>query len=227
MANVGQGHALDEYRAKRDFALTPEPAGELADPASSRPIFCVQKHAASSLHYDLRLEVGGVLKSWAVPKGPSLDPANKHLAVHVEDHPLDYATFEGVIPEGEYGAGTVMLWDYGWWEPDARWSKEFAAQVERGENPDVAGKLAAGELKFILHGQKLTGSFVLVQMKGRGAKNWLLLKHKDHAARPGYSVTEEQALSVATGRSLEEIALGEPPPAPAAGPADASAAAGG
>ncbi len=205
------GDALDRYRAKRDFTLTPEPAGGQAIPSGRKPIFCVQKHAASSLHYDLRLEIDGVLKSWAVPKGPSLDPADKHLAVHVEDHPLEYATFEGVIPEGEYGAGTVLLWDYGWWEPDTRWSKEFAAQAERGEAPDVRRKLAGGELKFVLHGAKLTGSFVLVQMKGRGAKNWLLIKHKDEKARPGHRVTDEEPLSVATGRSIEEVALGEPP----------------
>lgn len=203
--------ALQAYRAKRNFSLTPEPAGGEVAPETARPVFCVHKHAASSLHYDLRLEVDGVLKSWAVPKGPSLDPADKHLAVQVEDHPLEYASFEGVIPEGEYGAGTVMLWDYGWWEPDTRWSKEFAAQAARGERPDVTGKLAGGELKFVLHGSKLSGSFVLVQMKGRGAKNWLLIKHKDASARPGYSVTTEEPLSVATGRSMEEIAAGEPP----------------
>ncbi len=201
------GDALERYRAKRDFALTPEPVGGKEAPPGRRPVFCVQKHAASSLHYDLRLEVDGVLRSWAVPKGPSLDPADKHLAVQVEDHPLEYATFEGVIPEGEYGAGTVLLWDYGWWEPDVRWSKEFAAQIERGEAPDVQGKLAEGELKFVLHGSKLAGSFVLVQMKGRGAKNWLLIKHRDQAARPGYRVTDEQPLSTATGRSMEEIAV--------------------
>lgn len=211
MVYAKQEHSLDEYRAKRDFTLTPEPAGDPTHSASSRAIFCVQKHAASSLHYDLRLEVNGVLKSWAVPKGPSLDPANKRLAVHVEDHPLAYATFEGVIPEGEYGAGTVMLWDYGWWEPDTRWSKEFAQQAQEGRPLDIEGRLANGQLKFILHGSRLAGSFVLVQMKGRGARNWLLLKHRDDDARPGYSVTQHELLSIATGRSMEEIAQGEPP----------------
>lgn len=156
--------------------------------AGGRRIFSVHKHDASSLHYDLRLELDGVLKSWAIPKGPSLDPKDKRLAVQVEDHPLDYATFEGVIPEGEYGAGTVMLWDQGWWEPE-------------GE-----ANLDAGELRFVLHGQKLKGAFVLVQMKGRGPKNWLLIKQRDDESRPAYSVTEQEPNSVATGRSLEEIA---------------------
>lgn len=187
---------LQEYRAKRDFSATPEPQGG-EPPHPARPIFSVQKHFASSLHYDLRLEVGGVLKSWAVPKGPSLDPADKRLAVQVEDHPLDYATFQGTIPEGHYGAGEVLLWDTGWWEPDTQWSQTFGEQAARGETPDVEAKLAAGELKFVLHGHKLQGSFVLVQMKNRGPKNWLLLKHRDDHAREGYDVTAEEPDSVA------------------------------
>jgi len=208
--------ALAEYRAKRDFARTAEPSGGKRDEESTRDagpedprklLFCVQKHAASSLHYDLRLELDGVLKSWAVPKGPSLDPKDKRLAVMTEDHPLEYGSFEGTIPEGEYGAGAVMLWDTGWWEPDTSWSKEFARQVAAGGAPDAAGKLAGGELKFLLHGTKLKGSWVLVQMKGRGAKNWLLLKHKDEEARPGYDITAEMPDSAATARTIEEIAL--------------------
>lgn len=199
--------ALREYRSRRDFSRTGEPAGGEAGEAAQateRPVFVVQKHAASSLHYDLRLESGGVLKSWAVPKGPSLDPADKRLAVMTEDHPLEYAAFEGTIPEGEYGAGTVMLWDFGWWEPDTAWMKEAKGGVGESVEPEAA--LAHGELKFIIHGQKLTGSWALVQMKGRGEKNWLLIKHRDATARSGSSVTEDAPDSVASGRSLDEIA---------------------
>lgn len=226
--------ALAEYRRRRDFTRTAEPAGaddaeEAGEGAGNaapgpaqpeRPVFVVQKHAASSLHYDFRLEMGGVLKSWAVPKGPSLDPADKRLAVKVEDHPLEYATFEGAIPEGEYGGGTVMVWDFGWWEPDLAWVKEAQKGKRRGVpetaaaeaqpaafNPEAA--LAAGDLKFVVHGEKLTGSWALVQMKGRGEKNWLLLKHRDDSARPGVSITSEAPDSVATGRSIDQIATDE------------------
>jgi bifunctional non-homologous end joining protein LigD len=198
--------ALRTYREKRDFTRTDEPAGGEVPFDRNRPVFTIQKHAATALHYDLRLELDGVLKSWAVPKGPSLDPADKRLAVRVEDHPLDYATFEGTIPQGEYGGGTVLLWDSGWWEPDTAWAAEAA---KRG--PDAAGSLspeeslAKGELKFILHGQKLSGSWALVQMKGRGLKNWLLLKHKDEWARPGSDITSERPESVASGRTIEQI----------------------
>jgi bifunctional non-homologous end joining protein LigD len=210
--------ALAEYRAKRDFDRTAEPAGGeagsetggeaqaqagaaaaaggAADPApAQRRVFVVQKHDASRLHYDFRLELDGVLRSWAVPKGPSLDPADKRLAVMVEDHPLEYATFEGGIPEGEYGGGTVMLWDAGWWEPD-------------GLSPEEA--LAKGELKFIVHGERLGGSWVLVKTKWKGENNWLLIKHQDEAARPGSNIEEEAPDSVATGRSLEQIAATAP-----------------
>jgi bifunctional non-homologous end joining protein LigD len=218
--------ALAEYRRRRDFTRTAEPAGAVpatGDPGASaaetvtaaasapggehpaRLAFVVQKHAASSLHYDFRLELGGVLKSWAVPKGPSLDPADKRLAVRTEDHPLEYATFEGTIPENQYGGGTVLLWDFGWWEPDITWMK-----AAKGGGPtDPAAALAAGDLKFVIHGQKLTGSWALVQMKGRGEKNWLLLKHRDEAARPGVSVINEAPDSVASGRSLDQIAADE------------------
>ncbi len=201
--------SLLEYRSRRDFSRTGEPVGGEGDGATStteRPVYLVQKHAASSLHYDLRLESGGVLKSWAVPKGPSLDPADKRLAVMTEDHPLEYAAFEGTIPEGEYGAGTVMLWDLGWWEPDVAWMKEGKGGAGEAVDPETA--LARGELKFILHGQKLTGSWALVQMKGRGEKNWLLIKHRDATSKPGFNITVEAPDSVATGRSLDEIAAG-------------------
>lgn len=198
--------ALKTYREKRDFARTAEPAGGEVAPDGDRLVFTIQKHAATALHYDLRLEADGVLKSWAVPKGPSLDPADKRLAVRVEDHPLDYATFEGTIPEGEYGGGTVLLWDSGWWEPDTAWGAEAAKSKPATSGPlSPEESLAKGELKFVLHGQKLSGSWALVQMKGRGAKNWLLLKHKDDSARPGSDVTSERPESVASGRTLEQI----------------------
>jgi bifunctional non-homologous end joining protein LigD len=157
---------LEQYRAKRNFSKTPEPSGDKAPPprkASTR-FFCVQKHLASHLHYDLRLEHDGVLLSWAVPKGPSLDPSVKRLAMHVEDHPLDYGTFEGVIPEG-YGAGIVMLWDRGTWEPEVH---------------DVAAALAKGDLKFRLEGYKLKGSWALVRTRGADGRSWLLIKHRDN-----------------------------------------------
>jgi len=168
--------ALEEYRKKRDFKKTPEPDGtdapEKKATSSKALFFCVQKHLASHLHYDFRLEHNGVLLSWAVPKGPSLDPGTKRLAMHVEDHPLAYGTFEGVIPEG-YGAGIVMLWDEGTWTPDV---------------DDVEAALKKGDLKFTLDGYKLKGSWVLVRTRawGRNAKddgrNWLLIKHRDEWA---------------------------------------------
>jgi bifunctional non-homologous end joining protein LigD len=171
--------ALEDYKKKRDFTKSPEPSGDKAhrSPAGKKPrFFCVQKHLASHLHYDFRLEHDGVLLSWAVPKGPSLDPAIKRLAMHVEDHPVDYGTFEGVIPSG-YGAGIVMLWDTGTWTP---------------ESDDVDAALKKGDLKFTLDGYKLKGSWVLVRTRGwqssrggrssgdgEGKTSWLLIKHKD------------------------------------------------
>jgi bifunctional non-homologous end joining protein LigD len=214
--------ALAEYHRKRDFDRTAEPAGQALAAGDGEPeaaaaqaadvsppprlVFVVQKHDASRLHYDFRLELGGVLKSWAVPKGPSLDPADKRLAVMVEDHPLEYALFEGTIPEGEYGGGTVMLWDAGWWEPDEAWMKE--AKGHAVVPPEEA--LAKGELKFVIHGAKLAGSWALVKTKWQGENNWLLLKHRDEAARPGSNIEEEAPDSVATGRSLEQIAAESP-----------------
>jgi bifunctional non-homologous end joining protein LigD len=185
---------LREYHRKRNFAITPEPRGE--EGAGEGRSFCVQKHAATRLHYDFRLEMEGVLRSWAVPKGPSYDPADKRLAMHTEDHPLDYGDFEGVIPEGQYGGGTVLLWDRGTWEPI--------------EDPHKGYR--AGKLKFRLQGEKLRGGWTLVKIRGRDArddeKSWLLIKENDETARPAaeYSVTGERPESVATGRSLEEIA---------------------
>ncbi len=178
--------ALEQYKAKRDFTRTPEPAGEAAEGTGARLAYVIQKHAARRLHYDFRLELDGVLKSWAVPQGPSMDPGDKRLAVHVEDHPLAYGGFEGIIPKGQYGGGTVMLWDRGWWEP-----------VE-----DPAKGYAKGKLKFRLHGERLGGGFTLVRMRGEGGKNWLLIKERDDTA--GSDIGEE--LSVASGRSMDEIA---------------------
>ena len=172
--------ALEEYKKKRDFTKTPEPAGDPAARATPKEgteglFFCVQKHLASHLHYDFRLEWNGVLLSWAVPKGPSLNPADKRLAMHVEDHPIEYGTFEGVIPEG-YGAGIVMLWDRGTWFP---------------ETDDVAAALKKGDLKFRLDGFKLKGSWVLVRTgggyggrAGQPGRSWLLIKHRDEWAGP-------------------------------------------
>ena len=178
----------------------------------------IQRHAARRLHYDFRLEMDGVLKSWAIPKGPSLDPADKRLAVMVEDHPVEYAHFEGGIPKGEYGGGTVMLWDSGWWEPDEAWMREAKSGSKGGgksaarEAPESAAlspgqALAKGELKFVVHGRKLSGSWALVKTKWQGGENnWLLIKHRDEAARPGSDIEKEAPDSVESGRSLEQIA---------------------
>jgi bifunctional non-homologous end joining protein LigD len=167
---------LQEYRRKRDFRHTPEPAGPNGKPHAS-PIFVVQEHHASRLHYDFRLEADGVLKSWAVPKEPSLDPAQKRLAVRVEDHPLAYASFRGTIPEGQYGAGTVTIWDRGSYENLL--AKKPVPQT-------VAAGIASGRLEFLLHGRKLRGKFALIRMRGqgRGKESWLLIKMNDEFARP-------------------------------------------
>ena len=190
---------LAAYRAKRDFAITPEPSGEAGAPPKSRLRFVVQRHAASRLHYDLRLELDGVFKSWAVTKGPSVDPHDKRLAVEVEDHPLPYGDFEGTIPAGEYGGGTVMLWDRGTWAPQGMTAEEG---------------LASGDLKFTLDGTHLKGSWVLVRIKGWSGKrtNWLLIKHRDEAAieGDGGALLSGDA-SVASGRSMAAIAAGEGP----------------
>jgi bifunctional non-homologous end joining protein LigD len=193
---------LAEYRQKRHFDKTAEPAGNVARGGKAR--FVIQKHAATRLHYDLRLEVGGVLKSWAVPKGPSLNPGDKRLAVHVEDHPLEYRKFEGVIPKGQYGGGEVIVWDQGPYELEG--------------HLDAAAQLARGELKFILHGTKVRGSFVLVQLKNSKVKNeWLLIKHRDEFADPLWDA-EKHAQSIVSGRTLEDVKLGRP----ARGPLEAN-----
>ena len=161
---------------------------------SSRPIFNVQKHQASHLHYNFRLEIDGVLKSWAIPKGPSMDPAVKRLAVQVEDHDIEYAEFEGVIDEGRYGAGPVLVWDTGWFET--------LSSPKTGKT--VASILTAGKLDFILHGQRLKGGFSLVQMKGK-PKQWLLVKHPDAEARPRVEVTEKWQTSVLSKRTIQDL----------------------
>lgn len=191
--------ALEEYRRKRDFEKTPEPAPKpvAKKTPADLPHFYVQRHDATRLHYDFRLEIGGVLVSWAVPKGPSLEPLSKHLAMHVEDHPLEYGTFEGNIPKGEYGGGSVMLWDQGTWE-----------QLGEGNAHE---QIARGDLKFRLQGEKIKGEYALVHMRGRGKGNeWLLIKKKDGEAKPGWNV-EDYAYSVSTGRTQQEIAENLPP----------------
>jgi bifunctional non-homologous end joining protein LigD len=197
---------LAAYQAKRDFSKTIEPSGRKKVAASKRPRFVVQKHAARRLHYDLRLEFDGVFKSWAVTKGPSLDPRDKRLAVEVEDHPLDYGDFEGTIPEGEYGGGTVQLWDRGYWQAEG--------SLPTGE------ALRKGELKFALDGERLKGSWVLVRMRSDRFKskraNWLLIKHRDeHAREGGGDALLGEDRSVASGRSMATIAAGKGrPPKP-------------
>jgi bifunctional non-homologous end joining protein LigD len=200
VTTVVENRKLSTFRAKRDFSKTAEPSGSVEVAHGDRRRFVIQKHAASRLHYDLRLEIDGVFKSWAVTRGPSLDPADKRLAVEVEDHPLDYGDFEGTIPKGQYGGGTVQLWDRGYWEPDG------------GRTPEDA--LASGDFKFVLDGQRLHGGWVLVRMKhdrdGGKRTNWLLIKHRDEYARDG---TGEEVLaedrSVASGRPMAAIAAGK------------------
>ncbi|HUF92165.1 MAG TPA: DNA polymerase ligase N-terminal domain-containing protein [Candidatus Limnocylindria bacterium] len=190
-ADLSRYGMLAEYNRKRRFDVTPEPAGtpgRRKPAARSRLQFVVQKHRASHLHYDLRLEHEGVMLSWAVPKGPAPDPSIRRLAMMTEPHPMDYNAFEGVIPEREYGGGTVMIWDRGTWTP---------------ESPDVGRALARGDLKFTLHGRKLKGSWVLVRTRDR---QWLLIKHRDTFASPGTDLTVQHPLSVVSRRTMAGIA---------------------
>ncbi len=189
---------LTEYRRKRDFTKTKEPSGGRAA-RTKKLAFVIQKHAARNLHFDLRLELDGVMKSWAVPKGPSLDPAVKRLAMQVEDHPIEYNAFEGTIPAGEYGGGTVMVWDRGTYKYG-------------GDDPDPVEGLRRGyekgDFKFVLQGKRLKGSWVLVRTRRGDPKRaqWLLIKHRDDHADPGSDVVAENTTSAVTGRTMEEIA---------------------
>jgi bifunctional non-homologous end joining protein LigD len=187
---------LQEYRKKRRFDVTAEPAGAKTPRKAKKKLsYVIQKHRATALHYDFRLEWKGVLLSWAVPKGPSLDPSVKRMAMPTEDHPIEYAKFEGIIPEGEYGGGTVMIWDAGTWTP---------------ESPDVDAALKKGDLKFTLEGRKLHGSWVLVRIRARegGRPPWLLIKHRDEFASKA-DIAEEQPRSIVSKRILAEIARDE------------------
>jgi len=197
--------ALEEYKRKRRFEETPEPPPKVEKKAGHR--FVVQKHDATRLHYDFRLEMDGVLKSWAVPKGPSLDPADKRLAMQVEDHPVSYFDFEGNIPQGNYGAGSVMVWDVGTWQPLS--PVPVQGKYVPGSEAEAAAMLAKGDLKFRLEGKKLNGDFALIKMRGRrsGSKGneWLLIKKQDEYAEPGYDIDEYDE-SVLSKRSQAEIA---------------------
>ena len=187
---------LEEYRRKRDFRVTAEPKGKPRPRRRSKKLaYVVQKHRATALHYDFRLEWNGVMLSWAIPKGPSLDPSVKRLAMQTEDHPIEYNKFEGIIPAGEYGGGTVMIWDRGYWTPEV---------------PDVDAALKKGELKFALEGEKLHGSWVLVRTRRRDETraSWLLIKHRD-AYASARDVAEELPRSVVSDRLLVEIARDE------------------
>jgi bifunctional non-homologous end joining protein LigD len=185
---------LEKYKKMRDFGATPEPSGGAPKKKVKLPLFVIQKHHASRLHYDFRLEMEGVLKSWAVPKGPSYDPSVKRLAMMTEDHPYDYAGFEGVIPEGNYGAGNVIVWDTGGWE-----------LIEPGDDPVEAVK--EGKLTFRLFGKKMFGEWALVRIHGHSPKGneWLLLKHRDAWANDEIDVTEAAPNSVISGRDVEDV----------------------
>jgi bifunctional non-homologous end joining protein LigD len=210
-SDLTQFGKLAEYNRRRRFDVTPEPAGKTRRTKKKQRKFVIQKHRATSLHYDFRLEHDGVMLSWAVPKGPSLDPSNKRFAMQTEDHPIEYNQFEGVIPEGEYGGGTVMIWDRGTWEPEVE---------------DVDRALAKGDLKFTLHGQKLRGSWVLVRMRER---QWLLIKHRDKvastidvtAAKPRSAVSRRTLAGIArsAGASPRQLAQAEEADASSASPA--------
>jgi len=188
---------LTKYQKMRDFGDTPEPSGKIKPVKGKKPIFVIQKHHASHLHYDFRLEMEGVLKSWAVPKGPSYDPATKRLAMMTEDHPYDYAAFEGVIPEGNYGAGNVIIWDQGTWD-----------FIEPGDDPVKA--LKSGKLTFRMNGKKMFGEWALVRISGRGrsgdkGNEWLLLKHRDEFANDKLDITEYAPRSVVSNKLVDEV----------------------
>jgi DNA ligase D-like protein (predicted 3'-phosphoesterase) len=192
---------LEEYKKKRDFDKTSEPGDEDVsfDWAEGRPIFVIQKHDASTLHYDFRIEVDGVLKSWAVPKGPSTDPGVKRLAIPTEDHPLGYADFEGIIPEGEYGGGTMIVWDRGTY-------RNLKEADEEGRVPSVTDQIEKGHVTIWLEGEKLQGGYALIRIGGNGGKpRWLLIKMDDDEADARRNPTSTENKSVKTGRTLDEI----------------------
>jgi bifunctional non-homologous end joining protein LigD len=200
---------LKEYQRKRDFEKTAEPSGSAKSSRSAgvgKLHFVIQKHDASHLHYDLRLEIDGVMKSWAVPKGPSADPSVKRLAMQVEDHPMEYNKFEGTIPAGEYGGGTVMLWDNG--------TYEIENPPDDDQNSSARDQYDGGELKIIFHGERIKGSYALVRTRGLGGSSakpsWLLIKHRDDRARPESesALTEKYMKSVTTGRTMDQISKG-------------------
>ena len=196
LPDLSQYGRLAEYNRKRNFGVTPEPSGKMKSAADRGPLeFVVQKHRATRLHYDFRLEHRGVMLSWAVPKGPSPDPAVKRLAMETEPHPMDYNQFEGVIPEGQYGGGTVMIWDKGVWAP--------ATPHGLGDEDEVDRQLRKGDLKFVLLGEKLSGSWVLVRT--RGERQWLMIKHRDQYVSDE-DLTVTRPLSVVSGRSMADIA---------------------
>jgi bifunctional non-homologous end joining protein LigD len=188
--------ALKDYNEKRKFDETSEPKGKTKK-SKDKLVFVIQRHAASRLHYDFRLEMEGVLKSWAVPKGPSLDPKDKRLAMMVEDHPYDYKDFEGNIPEGNYGAGQVEVWDSGTYEP-------LDESSQLSDEKELLKELKAGSLKFILHGKKLKGEFALVKMKNAENNSWLLIKHKDDFAEEKYDAEENISSKSLVTKFLEE-----------------------
>jgi bifunctional non-homologous end joining protein LigD len=194
--------SLAAYHAKRDFTKTAEPAGEKRRHADRNSLqFVIQKHAASHLHFDLRLELGGVMKSWAVPKGPHYDPSVRRLAMEVEDHPIEYNAFEGTIPQGEYGGGTVMIWDRGVYGPESG-----------GGGDAIRAGYERGDLKFVMEGSRMLGGWVLVRTRrdDRGRAQWLLIKHRDEFARSGFDVVAKANTSIVTGRTMDEIARGAP-----------------
>ncbi|HEU4721718.1 MAG TPA: DNA polymerase ligase N-terminal domain-containing protein [Gemmatimonadaceae bacterium] len=196
-ARGGASAPLAEYNAKRDFSRTDEPAGKVPKARGRTLHFVIQKHAASHLHYDFRLELDGVMKSWAVPKGPSLDPTVRRLAMEVEDHPISYNSFEGTIPKGEYGGGTVMLWDQGVYEAEDGGGAE---SLRRGYEK--------GELRIRMHGERLRGGYVLARLRRPGRPQWLLIKRRDDHADPERDITAEETTSIVTKRTMEQIAAG-------------------
>ena len=188
--------ALLMYKNKRNFTISPEPQGNSVAKKTTHPIFVVQKHNASHLHYDFRLEIDGVLKSWAIPKGPSTDPHDKRLAIETEDHPMDYATFEGIIPEGQYGAGSVIVWDTGTFENIKKEDDKIIPLAQSYKN---------GQIEVNLHGKKLQGGYALIRTNGDDAKKWLCIKMRDEYADARRNPVSSEQESVISGKTIEDI----------------------